>query len=294
MLLGMTGFGTASVQNDDFCLSVEIRTVNNRYLKIAMKTDNAISLLENRIDKLLRESIARGTVSVAIRMDRLKAGKKYLLNQQTLQSYWTQLHDLSESLHVPARADLAALLDLPGVIEEETHQSVDADDIWGFLQECLKEALMTLTEFRQAEGNAAETDLRLQLKTIQTNLEQITQLAPQVVETYRDRTLARVTELLAKSDVNLDAAHLIREVSIFADRCDINEEITRLQSHLEQFGLFLNQEKSQGRKLDFLTQEMNREVNTIGSKANHVGIAHHVVDMKAAVEKIRENLQNVE
>lgn len=294
MLLGMTGFGAATEQNDKVCLSVEIRTVNNRYLKIAMKTHDAISPFESRIDKLLRNKIARGTVSISIRLERLKTGNKYLLNRTVLQSYWEQLHELSETLHVATRADLAALLELPGVLEEEAIPSFDKDELWQILEGCLNEALGTLLELRQAEGKTTAADLELQLRTIQSELKQVVSLAPQVVETYRDRTLTRVTELLSKSDVDLDAAHLIREVSIFADRCDINEEITRLQAHLDQFGNFLNEKTSQGRKLDFLTQEMNREVNTIGSKANHVGIAHHVVEMKSAVEKIRENLQNVE
>ncbi len=294
MLLGMTGFGIATEQNDKICLSVEIRTVNNRYLKIAMKTHDAISPFESRIDKLLRKKIMRGTVSVSIRLERLKTENKYLLNRTVLQSYWEQLHELSETLHVAARADLAALLELPGVIEEEAIPSIDTDELWQLLEGCLNEALGTLLELRQAEGKTTTADLELQLQIIQSELKQVVLLAPQVVETYRERTLARVTELLSKSDIDLDAAHLVREVSVFADRCDINEEITRLQAHLDQFENFLNEKKSQGRKLDFLTQEMNREVNTIGSKANHVEIAHHVVEMKSAVEKIRENLQNIE
>ena len=137
-------------------------------------------------------------------------------------------------------------------------------------------------------------DLRLNAGIISEQLMQVADLAPQVVASFRDRLLERVKELLATSDVSVDSSDLIREVSIFSERCDINEEITRLRSHLEQFETFLQGDSSQGRKLEFLSQEMFREVNTIGAKANNVAIAHSVVEMKSAVEKIREVLQNVE
>ena len=151
-----------------------------------------------------------------------------------------------------------------------------------------------LQKFRVQEGEATVADLKTHIEIISKELKEVTKVAPEVVESYRDKIQERVNKLLENSSVSVENDDLIRETSIFADRCDINEEISRLNSHIEQFFVFLNDPNSQGRKLDFLTQEMFREVNTIGSKANNVKIAHHVVEMKSSIERLRENLQNVE
>ena len=189
---------------------------------------------------------------------------------------------------------MSSLLTLPGAITEHAREELDADADWPFLKGLLEQALVKLHEFRQREGRSMGDDLRLNSGVIATNLSEIATGAPEVVRAYRDKLLDRIRELVKGTNVVISEPDLIREVSLFADRCDINEEITRLRCHLEQFEVFLNDKVSQGRKLDFLTQEMFREVNTIGSKANNVSLARCVVEMKSSVDRIREVLQNVE
>jgi uncharacterized protein (TIGR00255 family) len=186
------------------------------------------------------------------------------------------------------------LLSAPGVVADESQRSVDLQADGEIIRRLLKQALEKLHGFRTEEGRSMERELAENAKTIARRLVEVTALAPQVVADYRTKLLERVRQLLADSGVPVAEPDLIREVSVFSDRSDINEEITRLRSHLEQFQAFISEPVSAGRKLDFLSQEMNREVNTIGSKANNVAIAHCVVEMKAAIEKMREILQNVE
>lgn len=294
MLLSMTGFGDARRSDDQLNVAVEIRTVNNRYLKISTKRPEAYSVLESDIEKVVRKVIARGTVSITLRLDRVGVESGFALNSDVLSQYWKQLRSLAESIDVAVPSDWSSLLGLPGVVEEKGNQVGDPREDWPLIRETLTEALESLNRFRHTEGQSMAGDLRDQAELISAELEKIKTIAPQVVSEYRDRIHERVSELLRQTDVTVDASNLIREVSIFSDRCDINEEITRLNSHLEQYETFLNDETSQGRKLEFLSQEMFREVNTIGSKANNVAIAHAVVEMKSAVEKTREILQNVE
>lgn len=290
----MTGFGDARSQSERLTVAVEVRAVNNRYLKVNTKTPDAYAALEGDIEKLVREAISRGTVMVSVRVDRHGADQRYILNRRVLEDYVRQLHQVSETLHLAAPLDLGSLLQLPGVVadQDQGHENPETD--WPLVRDALQAALVKFEEFRRTEGASMEQDLRTNARIIHEQLEQIASYAPQVVRDYRDRLLDRVRELLQATDVAVGSSDLIREVSIYSERCDINEEITRLRSHLEQFDAFMNQSSSQGRKLEFLSQEMFREVNTIGSKANHVPIAHCVVEMKAAIEKMREILQNVE
>lgn len=294
VLLSMTGFGDARNQNERLSVGVEVRTVNNRYLKLMIRCPDAYAALEGEIETVVRSAVSRGTLSATIRVERVGAENQYQINREVLQSYWKQLSQAAESMHAAVHPQFDTLLALPGVISEETFSQIDPHDDWPIIQETLEAALAKLTEFRSTEGESMLRDLRLNAAIISEQLVRVAELAPQVVASFRDRLLDRVRELLETTDVGVDSSDLIREVSIFSERCDINEEITRLRSHLEQFEAFLQGESSQGRKLEFLSQEMFREVNTIGAKANNVVIAHCVVEMKSAVEKIREVLQNVE
>lgn len=294
MLLSMTGFGDARKQDAHLSVAVEVRAVNNRYLKVSIKCPDSYAPLEGDIEKTVRESISRGTVSVSVRVDRLGAEQQYVLNREVLQSYWRQLNQIAETIHLATPPNVGSLLQLPGVVIEDDRSHRDPEGDWPLVRETLAEAMQKLHGFRAAEGGSMEQELRANARTIAEQLEQVAALAPQVVTEYRDKLYERVRELVESAGVSLERSDLIREVSIFSERCDVNEEIARLRSHLEQFDAFLKQETSSGRKLEFLSQEMFREVNTIGSKANNVTIAHAVVEMKAAVEKMRELLQNVE
>jgi len=290
----MTGFGEARCQDDRLSASVEIRAVNNRYLKVLIKCPEIYASLEGEIERTVRDSISRGTVNVAVRVDRLWSPDEFALNAVALKSYWSQLQTAARELAAPPPSELSHLLVAPGVVADETARSVDLKADGEIIQKLLKQALEKLGAFRVDEGRSMERELVENVRQIGTQLVEVQKLAPQVVAEYRTRLLERVRQLLADSGVPVAEPDLIREVSIFSDRSDINEEITRLRSHLAQFAAFIREPASAGRKLDFLSQEMNREVNTIGSKGNNVEIARCVVEMKAAIEKIREILQNVE
>lgn len=290
----MTGFGDARHQDDRVAISAEIRTVNNRYLKVNIKCPDVYAALEGEIERVIRERISRGTVSVAIRVDRLGTSEDYSLNMVALESYWRQLVGAAERVRSPQIGDLGSLLLLPGVVSDDSRRSIDVDSDWRIMKGLLDVALKKLQEFRIEEGRSMQQDLAANGRIIADRLEEVIRLAPQVVSEYRTRMLERVRQVLADTEVQVSEVDLLREVSIFSDRSDINEEITRLKCHLDQYQAFLNESVSAGRKLEFLSQEIFREVNTIGSKANSVAIAHAVVEMKAAVEKIREVLQNVE
>jgi uncharacterized protein (TIGR00255 family) len=289
----MTGFGNASAQNDLFTVAVEIKTVNNRYLKVSMRIPDVLIALESEIEKTIRSSISRGTVTGNIRFTPIGQSARYRLVPEVVASYLKQIEQMQlDSINVPNWSD--SLLSLPGVVADELSESVDSQEQWPFVKDALQQALNSLGEFRHREGESMLGDLTENCQEVSAHLEKVIERAPLVVSSYRDKIKDRVGELLNNSNITVEEENLIREVAIFADRCDINEEITRLTCHIDEFIKVMNAQKSQGKKLDFLSQEMYREVNTMGSKANDIEISHHVVDMKAAVEKMREILQNVE
>ena len=293
MLLSMTGFGAARHQEGPTSVAVEIRTVNNRYLKCSLRLPDSLSPHEANLERAIRTSIARGTVSVSVRVDEFQNGARYEINEPLVQGLADQAGRIAQELKLP-RPGIEGLLALPGMIIERSTSENEAERLWPIVDATLREALEKLNAFRHSEGAAMAADLLANLAIIEREVDAVAETAPTIVVEYRDRLLERVRELIDKAGASVDNNDIIREVSLFADRCDINEEITRLRSHISQFRSFLEDQASQGRKLDFLTQELNREVNTIGSKANNVAIAHRVVDMKAAIEKIREILQNIE
>lgn len=293
MLLSMTGFGDARRQTGASSIAVEVRTVNNRFLKCSVRLPESCSAFEPQVEKLIRSSVARGTVHLTVRFERISDPGRYRLDSDVLVGFAEQARGASTLLGLPLTG-LDALLSLPGVVVERSGQTENSAELWPTIEPAIAEALQKMDAFRRSEGAAMADELRANLDLIETELAAVAEQAPVVVREFRDRLHERVAELLKGTESTVSDADLIREVSLFADRSDINEEVTRLRSHLDQFRVFLDDSQSQGRKLDFLTQELFREVNTIGSKANNVPIAHRVVEMKAAVEKIREILQNIE
>jgi uncharacterized protein (TIGR00255 family) len=290
----MTGFGDFRGQDDRLCVAIEVRSVNNRYFKLVVKSPERFQPLEGEIERVVRESITRGTVNVLLRVDGIAASLGYRLDAAVLKSYWQELNGLSSALGQAPPRDLGGLVALPGVVVEGDTTRADPREAWPLIESTLREALKKLREFRAAEGASMAQDLQTNLKVVSTQLDEIATKAPEIVREFRDKLHERVRELLAGSESSVQPADLIREVSIFADRCDIGEEILRLRSHIEQFQAFVLEPQSQGRKLEFLTQEMVREANTIGSKANNVQVAHAVVEIKSAIERIREVVQNLE
>jgi uncharacterized protein (TIGR00255 family) len=290
----MTGYGDSRGQDDRLCVAVEVRSVNNRYFKIIVKSPERFQPLEGEIERVVRESISRGTVNVVLRVDGIGGSTAYRLDAAVLKAYWQELSGLSSSLGQSPPHDLGGLLALPGVVTEGDLTRSDPREAWPLIESTLRGALKKLGEFRATEGASMALDLQTNLKVVSTELDQIAAKAPEIVREFRDKIHDRVRELLQGTEAAVQPVDLIREVSIFADRCDIGEEILRLRSHIEQFQEFVRESQPQGRKLEFLTQEMVREANTIGSKANNVQVAHAVVEIKAAVERIREVVQNLE
>ena len=289
MLTSMTGHGEATTLNDRASVSVELRTVNNRYFKPNIRLSEGYSPLEPRIESVLRQCIKRGTVSVNVRIERLLQPDDFRLNLTALESYRQQVLQVD-----PSFDDLGALVALPGVVQERPVARQSAEEEWPLVEHALRQALAELQTMRQEEGRALTTDLAENRQRLADDLEAIALRAPAVVENYRQRLTDRLNKLLAEQGAELEPSSVIREVGLFAERADVSEEIARLRSHLDQFATIVNQPESNGKKLDFLTQELNRETNTIGSKANDAEIARHVVDMKAAIERIREMVQNIE
>jgi uncharacterized protein (TIGR00255 family) len=296
MLLSMTGYGEASFQSDDLSISIELRSVNNRYLKVSLRTVEPFHLLEPEFEKAIRKSVKRGTVQVGLRCQRQAAPSDYQLNAVAVRSYLEQLRRVAIEMNLTVKEEhlMGATLALPGVAPEPGFASLNLEDDWPKIEKVLQQALDRLQAMRRDEGRAMADELLGYRDAIAGHLAKIRRRSPEVAETYRDRLYERVRTLLQEKDVKLDRSDLIKEVSVYAERSDIAEEIVRLASHLDQFQEFLNEPESTGRKLEFLTQEMFREANTIGSKASDVEISRHVVEIKGTLEKIRELVQNVE
>ncbi len=294
MLLSMTGFGEAHGQQDGLTVAVEVRTINNRFLKLSVRTSEGCASLEPRIEQIVRKCVRRGTVQVNIRVDRARGADDYRINSDVLNQYRQQLQAIEGPWQAAGDVSIESLLALPGVVDENHSPTVDPEETWDAVRTTLEQALENLSEMRAKEGQAMQADLAANCGVIAESLESVRQRAPQVVEAYRERLEERLKRTLAEYEVTLDPASIIREVSLFADRADISEEVVRLDSHLQQFDAIMQLADSQGRKLEFVSQEMLRETNTIGSKASDVEIARDVIEIKTALERIREMIQNVE
>ena len=297
MLLSMTGYGEAHFQSDRLNLSIELRAVNNRYLKLSVRAPEPYNLLEPEFERIIRRTIRRGTIQLHLRCERQHSSQDFRVNATALKSYLAQLQAMEGELGLGKLAGhliLGQILALPGVVPEPGNTTFDAEQEWPVLEKTLEEALARLQSMRQEEGRSMAQEFMRYRDHIAAELDEIRKRAPEVVAAYRDRLHDRVRRLLGELDVEIDRSELIKEVSVFAERSDISEEVVRLASHLDQFQEIINEPESPGRKLEFLTQEMSRETNTIGSKASDVEISRRVVEIKGTLEKIRELVQNVE
>ena len=292
MLLSMTGFGEARHQDERWSVTVEVRTVNNRHLKLSAKISDPYGPLEPELERLVREIVRRGTVQVSLRVERPRRAEDYRLNTVALASYRDQLASLqgdgSEAIQ------LSSLLVLPGVVEERKPPTDDPHGDWPVLARVVTEALRKLQTVRAEEGRIMADELLQLGASVSSHLGNIAERGPHVVLAYQKRLIERVQSLVEGQGVTIEPKDLIREVAILAERADISEEIVRLRAHLTQYVEVINEPESAGRKLEFVVQEMGREVNTIGSKANDVEISRSVVEIKGLLEKIRELIQNVE
>jgi uncharacterized protein (TIGR00255 family) len=290
----MTGFGESHFQSESLTVALEVRTINSRYFKCTARLPEGYAALESKIEPLARQHIKRGTVSVQVQIRRAHAAQDYQIDGSVLVGYFQQLEAVARSCHIAQPVSLDSLLLLPGVVIDGEAGSSRAEEAWPVVEGVLNEALARLNGMRAEEGAALAADLEASCLSIGDCLESIALLAPRVMEGYRGRLAERVSKALEEFQVQVNASDLMREVSLFSERCDISEELVRLRSHVDQFRQTMALPESSGRKLEFLAQEMFREANTIGAKANDVEIARHSVEMKAAIERIREQVQNVE
>ncbi len=290
----MTGYGDAHHQEQETAIGVEIRTVNNRYFKLVLRASEGLGPLENEIESVVRQHVKRGTVQINLHVLRQPTPEDFRINSLALESYRQQLLELCAQWGVQREVTPQELLDLPGVVEEDHREALNPAEVWPQIEPVILQALEKLQRMRQTEGDAMAASLRENCETIAGHLSHIEARAPLVAEGYRGRLEERLRKITAEHGVAVEPPDILREVSLFAERTDISEETVRLRSHLDQFLKTVAMAESSGRKLDFLTQEMFRETNTIGAKANDVEIAQRVIEIKSAIEKMREMVQNVE
>jgi uncharacterized protein (TIGR00255 family) len=290
----MTGFGEARKQTGDMSIAVEVRTINSRHFKLTYRASDGYAALEPEVETATREVIRRGTVQLNLRVDRSSATDDYRINTEVLDNYRQQLEQYAAGNKLKVSLDAQTLLALPGVIIEKSRSAEDPHEDWPTIEPVIKEALAAMSKMRAEEGVALAADLAHNGRQILEHLDAITRRTPEVTQSYQTRLTTRVQQALSELNVTVEPADLLRELALFADRSDISEEVVRLRSHLQQYEAALMLPDSSGRKLEFITQEMGREINTIGSKANDAEISQLVVEIKTALERIREQIQNVE
>jgi uncharacterized protein (TIGR00255 family) len=292
MILSMTGFGEAQLEEDDHVYHLDIRSVNNRYFKSSIRLPDDFAFMEAQVDQLIRRQLTRGSVTLRLHVRDLSASAAQDMNLAAIQHYTTQLGSVPTS-GPNFTIDLATLAMLPGVCQPHELTERQRQHSETLTMRLTETAVEKLLEMRRAEGAALAEDLQRHCGVIDEHLQAIRARVPVVMEAYRERLAARVEELLTGSNVRLAAEDLLKEVAIYAERSDVSEELSRLASHLEQFDKVTAGPESAGRKLDFIAQEMLREANTIGSKAGDAEIAHHVIEIKSAIDRVKEQVQNV-
>ncbi|NMC21207.1 MAG: YicC family protein [Thermogutta sp.] len=297
MLLSMTGFGEARIEGPELAVRAEVRAVNNRYFKLGIRCNESLTAAaEAEIEALLKQAIRRGTVQVNLFIDRPPSSLDFRVNREVLLGYWNQLVSIAIEAHATPPNRLDPFLQLPGVISDRSDPAVRVEEVKPILMAALEQAVQEFQRMRQVEGRNMADDLRRNCRELRELAEQVRTRAPAVIENYRRRLRERLNRLLGEVDIQAAQEDILREVGLFAERSDISEELVRFQSHVEQFLQALDSAAAEGvgRRLDFMTQEMVREINTLGAKANDVEISGYVVRAKTIVERIREMVQNVE
>lgn len=292
MLKSMTGYGRAESSKGALEFSVEIRSGNNRFREIILRLPQSLQPSEDRIRSMVSSRIRRGRIEVSIQIkDNGDKGLNLELNRPLVRAYATIFNELNEELGCKQPIDLSFFSQLKDTIIVK-QDSVDLERIWPDLKDVLDKALLSLETMRMDEGKALEEDFLMRLNRIKGDIEEIRNRAKVTVEEYRDKLIQKINKLIEGIDIAED--RLMQEVALMADRSDITEELIRVESHLDQFRSYMNQDDVIGRRLDFLLQEINREVNTMASKAADSFVSQLVVDIKAELERLREQIQNVE
>ena len=288
----MTGYGRGEAQGAEYSVMVEIRSVNHRYLELFLRLPRQLNMLEETLKKQIQSKLNRGKADVFLTLNR-PGGKKIdlTLDKELAIAYHNSLKQVCEITGLPLEARAEDVAAFPGVLNQEAAED-DAEAIAALATAALAEALEQLLQMRQCEGESLAEDILARLAQVEALAAQIELSVPQLLQEQQQKLRRRVDELL--EDIAVDEARLANEVAFLVDRTDISEELTRLSSHCRQFREACLLPEAVGRKLDFLTQELNREVNTIGSKSNALVISNQVIEMKSALEKIREQVQNIE
>jgi len=289
----MTGFGRGEATGDNFTVSAEIKTVNNRYLDINLRLSSELQPIEAEIKKLLSASLSRGRVDINLQYERTSE-VFYELNRPLISGYLSAIKEMQKEFELEGEPDLNVVARLPNALQtKKDNLSQDFSD--GILT-AITTALGNLQSMRETEGESLKNELKSLLGNIANQLPKIESESAKVSQEYFERLEKRLAKLLAKSEsqIDIDQGRLAQEVAYLSDKSDISEEITRLKSHIEQFETIINEADAVGKKLDFLTQELNREANTIASKTQNLIVKEAALAIKADIEKIREQVQNIE
>ena len=288
----MTGFGKADAANRSGKYVVEVSSVNNRFLEVSVRMPRYLSTLESKIRDMISLLVSRGKVNVYINVEEsdLSPGK-YQINRVALKAYHRQLEDIQKELGLDGKIELKDMMMLPDLANPEK-EAVDEDEVWKTMEGAVSKALKRMLVMRRKEGLAMKKDMQQRLLTLSEQLKTVRSLTKNAVSVRRDKLVKRVNELL-ESPMR-DSLRIEEEIAIFADKADITEECTRLASHLKQYRANLSLAEPTGKKLNFILQEMNRETNTIASKASDYQISSEVISMKNEIEKMRELVQNAE
>lgn len=293
IIKSMTGYGRGDSIKDSYRIKVEIKAVNHRYNEISVRMPRHISYLEESLKKLVKEKVSRGKVDVYINLEYIRESAiEVKVDIPLAKSYKKELENLIEELNLEDTVKLNNLLNISEIVKTE-RKELDEDLIWDCINEAMTIALENMVLMREKEGVELKTDMISKLENIETSILSIVERSPSVVIEYKEKLKERIQDLL-DNNISLDEDKISSEVAFFADKSSIDEEIVRLKSHIKQFYNILGESDPIGRKLDFLIQELNREINTIGSKANDVIISKYVVELKSELEKVREQIQNIE
>lgn len=291
MIKSMTGYGKSSLSINSREYQVEIKTVNHKYIDTNIRMPRIISYLEEDVRKLIASKIKRGKVDISISFENYSSdGNDIRINTELAKMYIENLKKLAEEENISANIEVTEITRLPDVLTIKSN--LDENQIKSELLQVVDEAVNQLINMRQNEGNRISEDILTKISQIEEKNEEIFKLSTGLIDEYVVKLEARIKEILKTEE--LDKSRLMQEVVIYADKCSVEEEITRLKSHIGQLRNLIDSEGPSGKKMDFIIQEMNRETNTIGSKANNLEIVNRVVDIKTILEDIREQIQNIE
>lgn len=292
MIKSMTGFGRAVAETDGYVITVEIKSVNHRYFEFSSRIPRQYGFLDDKLKSYINSRVSRGKVECYVSIDALNTEAAQVVVNNTLASaYVSALKELSKNYDLKEDFGASTVARFQDVLVVKKADE-DEEKIWSYVKLVTDTALDKFISMRTVEGAKMKNDISSRADYILSCVEYIEKRSPETVKEYNDKLVERVHDLIG--DVSLDEGRVIQEVAIYADKVAVAEETVRLRSHLDQLKAFINADEPVGRKMDFLVQEINRETNTIGSKANDVDIARKVVDIKAEVEKIREQIQNIE